>query len=85
VTDTPGSAELPRVGFTSELGLTVRGDGDALRGRTVTFGETAFSVGEDPAPVAIALSTFVASPRPQDLGLNWADTVQVVAVAAARG
>jgi acyl-coenzyme A thioesterase PaaI-like protein len=39
-------------------------------GRTVVFGETLFTLAEDPAPVAIALSTFVASPRPQDVGTS---------------
>ena len=37
-------------------------------GRTLTFGETTFSIAGDETVVAESLGTFVASPRPQDLG-----------------
>ncbi|HXY92151.1 MAG TPA: PaaI family thioesterase, partial [Acidimicrobiia bacterium] len=35
-------------------------------GRTLTVGETVFVTAGDPAPFAVALGTFVASPRPAD-------------------
>ncbi len=37
-------------------------------GQTLTFGETTFSIAGDDDVVAESLGTFVASPRPQDLG-----------------
>jgi uncharacterized protein (TIGR00369 family) len=43
-------------------------DGRVLRtGRTLTVGETAFVAPGDPSPFAIAVGTFVASPRPVDV------------------
>jgi acyl-coenzyme A thioesterase PaaI-like protein len=72
---------LPQVCMTVDLsvriarpivaGAEIVGAGRLLKvGRTVTFAETTFTVGADPAPVAVALSTFVASPRPQDVGVS---------------
>jgi acyl-coenzyme A thioesterase PaaI-like protein len=72
---------LPQICMTVDLtvrvaapilqGAAVHATGRMLKvGRTVVFGETVFSVGEDPTTVAIALSTFVASPRPQDVGTS---------------
>jgi acyl-coenzyme A thioesterase PaaI-like protein len=60
-----------RVAAPIAVGASVHAIGRLLKvGRTVVFGETTFSVGEDPAPTAVALSTFVASPRPQDAGTS---------------
>jgi acyl-coenzyme A thioesterase PaaI-like protein len=52
----------------------VRGVGRLLKvGRTITFGEVVFTVGSSEEPAAVALSTFVASPRPQDLSVSVLD------------
>jgi uncharacterized protein (TIGR00369 family) len=43
-------------------------DGRVLRtGRTLTVGETSFVAPGDPSPFALAVGTFVASPRPADV------------------
>ena len=39
-------------------------------GRTLTFAETAFFVGDTDEPAAVALATFVASPRPEDVSVS---------------
>jgi acyl-coenzyme A thioesterase PaaI-like protein len=39
-------------------------------GRTLTFAETTFSVGDADEPAAVALGTFVASPRPEDVSVS---------------
>jgi acyl-coenzyme A thioesterase PaaI-like protein len=68
---------LPRICLTVDLDVriarpipvdaTLIAVGRILKaGRTVVFGEADFTVEGDDAPAAIALSTFVASPRPQD-------------------
>jgi acyl-coenzyme A thioesterase PaaI-like protein len=73
---------LPQVCMTVDLtvrvaspiaaGAEVHAVGRLLKvGRTITFAETTFTVGDDPATVAIALSTFVASPRPQDDAVSF--------------
>ena len=60
-----------RIAAPIAVGASVYATGRMLKvGRTITFGETVFTVGEDPAPVAVSLSTFVASPRPQDVGTS---------------
>jgi acyl-coenzyme A thioesterase PaaI-like protein len=75
---------LPRVCMTVDLtvriaqqipaGAQVHGTGRLLKvGRTITFAEATFSVDDDPAPVAIALASFVASPRPQDVVVSAAE------------
>jgi acyl-coenzyme A thioesterase PaaI-like protein len=70
---------LPRVCMTVDLSVRIVQPvfaGSALiavgrvlkTGRTLTFGETTFSIAGDSRIVAESLGTFVASPRPQDLG-----------------
>jgi acyl-coenzyme A thioesterase PaaI-like protein len=72
---------LPRICMTVDLavrtarpitaGSTVHALGRLLKvGRTITFAEATFTVADDPAPAAVAFSTFVASPRPQDTGVS---------------
>ena len=72
---------LPRICMTVDLavrvarpitaGAEVHAVGRLLKvGRTITFGETTFTAADDPTVVAIAFSTFVASPRPQDVGVS---------------
>ena len=39
-------------------------------GRTLTFAETTFFVGDTDEPAAVALATFVASPRPEDVSVS---------------
>ena len=39
-------------------------------GRTLTFAETTFFVGDADEPAAVALATFVASPRPEDVSVS---------------
>lgn len=74
---------LPQVCMTVDLSvrvaLPIRADtevhavGRLLKvGRTITFAETVFSVAGDDTPVAVSLSTFVASPRPQDVAVSVA-------------
>jgi acyl-coenzyme A thioesterase PaaI-like protein len=68
---------LPRICLTVDLdvriarplpvGASLNAVGRILKaGRTVVFGEAAFTLDGDDAPAAIALATFVASPRPDD-------------------
>jgi acyl-coenzyme A thioesterase PaaI-like protein len=70
---------LPRVCMTVDLsvrivrpvpaGSELVAVGRVLKsGQTLTFGETTFSIAGDDTVVAESLGTFVASPRPQDLG-----------------
>ncbi len=72
---------LPRICMTVDLsvrvagpipaGVELRSQGRLLKaGRTLTFGETTFAVEGADAPVAVALGTFVASPRPQDVSIS---------------
>jgi len=72
---------LPRICMTVDLsvravapiraGDTLRARGRLLKaGRTLTFGETVFAVDGADEPAAVALGTFVASPRPQDVGVS---------------
>jgi acyl-coenzyme A thioesterase PaaI-like protein len=75
---------LPQVCMTVDLsvrvaapiaaGHTCRSVGRLLKvGRTLTFAETTFFVDGSRAPAAIALGTFVASPRPQDVSFSVVD------------
>ncbi len=79
---------LPRICMTVDLGVRVAAPipsgaqvtavGRILKsGRTLTFTETAFFIaGADrTGPVAVALGTFVASPRPQDTAVSAFATV----------
>jgi acyl-coenzyme A thioesterase PaaI-like protein len=60
-----------RVAAPIAVNAVVHATGRMLKvGRTITFGETVFRTGDDPTPVAVSLSTFVASPRPQDVGTS---------------
>lgn len=70
---------LPRVCMTVDLsvrivrpipaGAELVAVGRILKtGATLTFGETTFSIAGDDDVIAESLATFVASPRPQDLG-----------------
>lgn len=72
---------LPRVCMTVDLSIRIVAPvpagadlvavGRILKtGRTLTFGEATFSIAGDDAVVAESLGTFVASPRPQDLGVS---------------
>ena len=61
-----------RVAAPIPAGAEVHAVGRLLKvGRTITFAETVFTVGDDPVTAAIALSTFVASPRPQDVAVSF--------------
>jgi acyl-coenzyme A thioesterase PaaI-like protein len=71
----------PRVCMTVDLsgrvvrpipaGVEVRSVGRLLKvGRTITFGETVFTVDGDTAPTAFVLSSFVGSPRPEDVSTS---------------
>ncbi len=68
---------LPRICLTVDLdvriakplpvGASLTAVGRILKaGRTVVFGEADFTLDGDDGPAAVALATFVASPRPQD-------------------
>ncbi len=70
---------LPRVCMTVDLSVRIVrpvpvdsqlvGVGRILKaGRTIIFGETTFTIAGDDTVVAESLGTFVASPRPEDLG-----------------
>jgi len=72
---------LPRVCMTVDLSVRIVAPvpsgadlvavGRILKtGRTLTFGETTFSIAGDDTVVAESLGTFAASPRPQDLGVS---------------
>ncbi len=72
---------LPRICMTVDLGVRVvrpipagvelHSCGRLLKaGRTLTFGETTFTLEGSDEIVAVALGTFVASPRPQDVGVS---------------
>lgn len=84
---------MPRVCMTVDLsvrvvrpilaGVEVHSVGRLLKvGRTITFGETVFTVDGDTAPTAIVLSTFVGSPRPEDVSTSM---MQRDAAAPGRG
>jgi acyl-coenzyme A thioesterase PaaI-like protein len=73
---------LPRICMTVDLGVrvvepipfgvTLCSHGRLLKaGRTLTFGETTFTIAGADEPVAVALGTFVASPRPQDVSVSF--------------
>jgi uncharacterized protein (TIGR00369 family) len=72
-----GVATAPRICVTVDFRVRVlrapplgryEMDGRLLRtGRTLTVGETVFIEPDDPSPFAIAVGTFVASPRPGDV------------------
>lgn len=62
------------------VGAEVRGVGRLLKvGRTITFGETVFTVTATDEPMAVALSTFVASPRPEDVSVSVLDVADRLA------
>jgi acyl-coenzyme A thioesterase PaaI-like protein len=78
---------LPRICMTVDLsvrvvtpipaGVELRSRGRLLKaGRTLTFGETTFVIstpggGPSDEPAAVALGTFVASPRPEDVSISF--------------
>jgi acyl-coenzyme A thioesterase PaaI-like protein len=73
---------LPRICMTVDLsvrivepipaGVELQSFGRLLKaGRTLTFGETTFTVAGSDEPAAVALGTFVASPRPQDVSVSF--------------
>ena len=73
---------LPRICMTVDLsvrviepidaGVVLHSHGRLLKaGRTLTFGETTFTLDGADEPVAVALGTFVASPRPEDVSVSF--------------
>jgi acyl-coenzyme A thioesterase PaaI-like protein len=77
---------LPRVCMTVDLtvrvmrtltvGTTLRSVGRVLKsGRALTFAEATFTVDGSDAPAALALGTFVASPRPDDVADSFVSRV----------
>jgi acyl-coenzyme A thioesterase PaaI-like protein len=73
---------LPRICMTVDLGVRVvrpipagaelHARGQLLKaGRTLTFGETTFTIAGSDDVAAVALGTFVASPRPQDVSTSF--------------
>jgi uncharacterized protein (TIGR00369 family) len=82
-----GVATAPRICVTADFRVRVlrapapgryEMDGRLLRsGRTLTVGETVFVEADDPSPFAMAVGTFVASPRPGDVRPEGFDVAPV--------
>ncbi len=76
-------AALPRITMTVDLNVRVlqpitsasgfTGEARILKsGRTTTFGEATFAAAGSDGPAVLSHGTFIASPRPQDLGFSIA-------------
>ena len=74
-------AALPRITMTVDLNVRVlrpltaasgfTGEAQILKsGRTTTFGEATFAPAGSDAPAVLSQGTFIASPRPQDVGFS---------------
>ena len=79
----PNQAALPRITMTADLNVRVlrpltsatgfTGEARVLKsGRTTTFGEATFAPAGSRVPAVLSHGTFIASPRPQDLGFSLA-------------
>ncbi len=80
-------AALPRITMTVDLNVRVlqpitaatgfTGEAQILKsGRTTTFGEATFAPAGSDTPAVLSQGTFIASPRPQDVGFSLASSIR---------